>query len=378
MKILIVGGGIAGLSLAAFLRDSEIEYDIVEKLPDSSQQGYLIGVWDSGRDILRKLQLADVFDATGAKADHVSIRNGKGDVLRDIDLSPFYSAYGLSARLLPRADIHTWLLEKADPSRMRTGISVEKIVQMDDGVRVTLTNGEEGTYDLVVGADGVHSKVRALVFGELLERYENWRIWCAWIDNAFGRKAAIVEYVEASEFACVMSTGTRTSVWLVAPADHTVWDTEAHRIARLREIFKPEPALLPALDALRDSDVQPSDLAQVQLRSWSKERVVLAGEAAHCTGPYGGMGTTMALEDGYVLAGELLQVSKTYPLSIALKEYEKKRKPRVVLADRMNMFIRSATLIRSPLIRRAMTIVVRYVPFHWLFWNVERLMKKEI
>lgn len=378
MKILIVGGGIAGLSLAAFLRESEIEYDIVEKLPDSSQQGYLIGVWDSGRDILRKLQLADVFDATGAKADHVSIRNGKGDVLRDIDLSPFYSAYGLSARLLPRADIHAWLLEKADPSRVRSGISIEKIVQTDDGVRVTFTNGEDRDYDVVVGADGVHSKVRALVFGEFLERFENWRIWCAWIDNTFGAKAAIVEYIESPEFACVLSTGTRTSVWLVAPADHTVWDTEEHRIERLKEIFKNEPALTPALHALRDSDVQPSDLAQVHLRSWSKGHVVLAGEAAHCTGPYGGMGTTMALEDGYILAGELLQVSPTYPLTTALMQYEKKRKARVVLADRMNMFVKSATLVRSPLLRAMMSIVIRYVPFRWLFWNVERLLQKEI
>jgi len=77
MKILIVGGGIAGLTLASFLRDTEIEYDIVERMPDWSKHGYIIGVWDSGRDILRKLGLAEAFDKAGAKADHVSIRNGR-------------------------------------------------------------------------------------------------------------------------------------------------------------------------------------------------------------------------------------------------------------------------------------------------------------
>ena len=302
-----------------------------------------------------------------------------GDLIRDIDLSPFYSTYGLAARLLPRADIHSWLLQKADPSRLRMGISVEKIVQTKDGVRVTFTNGEERDYDVVVGADGVHSKVRALIFSEFIERYENWRIWYAWIDNVFGVKAAIVEYVEAPEFASVLSTGERTSVWLAAPADHSVWDTEIHRIERLKEIFKKESALIPvAFDKLRDCDIQPSDLAQVRLRSWSEGRVVLAGEAAHCTGPYGGLGTTLALEDGYILAGELLQVSPSYSLQKALTQYEKKRKARVVLGDRMNMFLKSATLVRSRFLKGVMALVLRYVPFHVVFWNIERLMKREI
>src|SRR3989344_2845045 len=117
MRILIVGAGVAGLTLASFLRDTEIEYDIVEKVPDWSKQGYLIGIWDSGRDILRKLGLAAVFDKTGAKAHHVSIRTGGGVLVRDIDLSRFYSSYGSAARLLARSDVHAWLLERADSSR---------------------------------------------------------------------------------------------------------------------------------------------------------------------------------------------------------------------------------------------------------------------
>lgn len=378
MKVLIVGGGVAGLTLASFLRDTDIEYEIVEKMPDWSKHGYVIGIWDSGRDILKKLQLADVFDRAGTKAKHISIRNGKGQFLRDIDLAPFYYTYGLAARLIPRAEVHAWLLQKADPNRLRMGLSVEKIIENDNVVQVTFTNGEERSYDVVVGADGIHSKVRSLIFGELIERYEDWRVWYAWIDKAFGMEAAIVEYIEAPEFASVLSSGERTSVWFAAPADHTVWDSEAHRIERLKEIFKNEPAIIPALDALEDCDVQPSDLAQVHLQSWSKGRVVLAGEAAHCTGPYGGLGTTLALEDGYVLAGELLQVSTQYPLHAAFATYEKKRKARVRLGDRMNMFIKSATLVQTPLMRSAMSFVVRHVPFRWLFWNIERLMEKEI
>ena len=67
MKILIVGAGIGGLTLAAFLRDSNIEYDIVEKAPDWSHQGYSLSLWNNGRNILRKLDLAEKFDSCGTR-----------------------------------------------------------------------------------------------------------------------------------------------------------------------------------------------------------------------------------------------------------------------------------------------------------------------
>lgn len=380
MKVLIVGAGVAGLALGSFLRDSDIEYDIVEKMPDWKAQGFLVAIWDSGRDILKKLGLADAFDTAGGKVDHYSIRNGEGAELRNIDLSHFYAAYGSAARVIARADVHAWLVERAGgQGRIRMGVSVRALSDEVDGVHVTFTTGEYKTYDVVVGADGVHSGVRALSFGHLIETYEDWRIWYTWIDNVFGTPATIVEYVEPGEFACVLGTGTRTSVWLVAPADHRVWDDAAGRIKRLERMFKDETVLVPAaLQQLRDQDVQPSDLAHIRLQKWSVGRVVLIGEAAHCSGPHAGLGTTLALEDGYVLAGELMQVSERYPLREALATYEKKRRERIYFADHLNLRIKQGTLMRSNVLRKVANVFLPYVPRRFIFGDLERLLREEI
>ena len=76
MKVLIVGGGIAGLTLAAFLKDTEVSCTIIEKAPDWSHAGFLVSLWDSARDILKKIGLSDQFDAAGSPAHMYSVRTG--------------------------------------------------------------------------------------------------------------------------------------------------------------------------------------------------------------------------------------------------------------------------------------------------------------
>ncbi len=379
MKVLIVGAGIGGLTLAAFLRDSLVEYEIIEKQSDWSRKGFLIAMWDSGRDILKKLGLSDRFDSCGTPVRMFSIRNGGGHVLHNYDLTHFYADYGSAVTTLCRADLHAWLVEKAAADKIRMGVSIEKLSQDEHGVEVRFSDGSLGTYDVVVGADGVHSQVRDLVFGEHLESFENWRIWYTWIDSKYRIPATITEYVEPKEFVSVLSTKERTSAWLVAPADHAVWDAANGRVERLKKIFKDESFLIPgALEGLSDADVQPSDLVQVKLRSWSHGRVVLLGDAAHCSGPHAGMGTTLAMEDGYVLAGELIRMSALYPLKKALANYEKKRRMRTHRVETVNRRIKFGTLIESRVFRKAANLAIPYVSERYLLGNLENLLKQEI
>ena len=106
MKVLIVGGGIAGLTLAAFLEGSDVECGIIDKAPDWSHQGYAIGLWNNARNILAKLGLDREFDTQGTRIQNYTIYDGSGRLLRAYSLKHFYATYGVGVSIIKRADLH--------------------------------------------------------------------------------------------------------------------------------------------------------------------------------------------------------------------------------------------------------------------------------
>jgi len=380
MKILIVGAGISGLTLGAFLEDSSVEFEIIEKASDWNHQGFLIGIWENGRAILEKLGLAPIFDASGSAVQKYSIRNGKGSLLRNYDLSSFYVNYGGAVRLIERADLHTWLFGKISSQKIQMGVTIDTISQTSEKVQIKFNNGRTGEYDLIVGADGVHSSVRNLVFGQQqFESYDNWRVWCVWIDKKFDTVGTITEYVEPRELSVVFSAGEKAMAWLVAPENHASWDTEQGRADRLKQIFKDETMLMPKLlEKINDSQILPTDLLDIRLKTWTMGRVTLAGDAAHSFGPHAGMGGSMAMEDGYILAGELMQVSENYSLSQALKQYEQKRKKRIKITTNLSHRLRRYTLIKSKILRKTIDFFIPFVPARFLTSDYDLLLKEKL
>ena len=379
MKVLIVGGGIGGLALAAFLKDSGIEYEIIEKCSDWQHQGFIIGLWDNGRDMLKKLGLAERLDHIGSRIQTYSIRDGHGKIVREYSLAHLQAAYGGAVTIIGRADIHAWLLEKCDVSKIQMSTSVEKIVAQGNEQKVTFTDGRIGIYDVVVGADGVHSKVRSLIFSDAIESYTNWRAWFMWVENEFDVPATIAEYIEPREFIVTFAGEGKTLATMVTPLEHTVWDTEEGRIKRLEQIFKDETHLVPkAFRSMHDKDALPTDLIDIKMRHWVKGNVVLLGDAAHAFGPMAGLGASMTMEDAYTLAAALSKASEGFPLSHALKTYEQHRKHRTAIARRVTRKIRNIMLIKSPFLRKVVNYLAPYMPEQLITGDYERLLKTEI
>src|SRR3989344_7259550 len=134
MRILIVGGGIAGLTLASFLEQSNIRYDLVEKSPDWKQQGYLIGLWDNGRDILQKLGLAEQSDEIATRIRKYLIRDGRGRILREYELGKLYRNYGTALSFFKRPELHELLLTRITADNIKLGITVNSIAEGKAGV----------------------------------------------------------------------------------------------------------------------------------------------------------------------------------------------------------------------------------------------------
>ncbi len=378
MRILIVGAGIAGLTLAAFLKDSNIDFQIIDKQHNWDSQGFSIGLWNNGRNILAKLGLADKFDKQGNHINFYRVCDGKGKLIRSYNLKNFYSEYGTAYTHIDRTSLHRWLRDLINPSKVRLGMTIDSILENDTGVEVVFSDGEKAAFDFVIGADGIHSKIRNLYFTENCERFDNWRVWYAWVDNKFKQNATVTEYVEPSEFVGIFDVGKKALAVLISPADHKAWDSVHNRITRLKKIFKDETILNDFLTNLKDKDLVPTDLSCVRLKKFTKGRVVLVGDAAHGFEPHAGIGASMAMEDGYVLAAVLMKISESYSFKRAFERYERVRKERVKIARSLTNKMRAWAFIKSKWIRKGVNIIIPLIPESFFTNRYHKLLKEEI
>lgn len=380
LKILIVGAGLGGLALAGFLDNCEIEYSIIEKCPEWRHEGFALGLWNNGRHILRKLGLAHWVDENEIAFQSVVVCDGKGNKLRSYNLAHFYAEFGMAYSHIRRADLHQWLLGRVARS-VRMGISLTSLHEYEDAVRVQLSDGTEERFDLVVGADGVHSTVRSCCFQKDLEWYTDWRAWYVWVDRSFARPRVVSQYVAPHECIAVFDEGDKALVVLIAKADHAIWDDAQLRVDRLKLLFKEEPALIPqCLSKAVAEEICPTDLIEISLKHWHTPRVVLLGDAAHGFEPFGGLGGSMALEDAYVLAAQLSKMSKgdRKELSLALDRYETIRKRRVQDARKLTRRMQCWATIESPFWREVVNQLAPIVPESWITKGYFAFMRHEM
>jgi len=376
MKILIVGAGVAGLSLAGFCEKLGIRYTLVEKQKDQSHHGYSLGLWSNARKMLEKLDLADRLDEEGAPVRFLNIRTGAGKLLRAFNLAYFSIQYG-GYTMIERSKVIDWLSSRVSSENIRFGLTVEDIQQKEKNVSVTFSNNTKEEYDLVVGADGISSQVRQLVFAPHEYRtFTNWRVWYAWIDKKNVEPHTVTKYIEPNEYAVTFDVGNKALACFVTHVDHSVWDQEDGRIERLKVLFKEESVLVPSVFSVQKSgEILPTDLSEIQMDTLYKGRVVLLGDAAHGFEPFAGIGSSMAMEDAYVLVSELMHQAD---VSQALGAYQRKRKTRVELARKLTARMQAWATIRSKILRYIVNFCIPYVPERIFLKSYDSLLKKDL
>jgi 2-polyprenyl-6-methoxyphenol hydroxylase-like FAD-dependent oxidoreductase len=343
---LISGAGIAGPGLAHQLAARGWQTTIVERFPERRDEGHNIDVRGAAREVALRMGIDD--DIRAANTTEVGMRlvNDDGSVAASFPMDDSGRREGITAELeILRGELSRILIEHTrDSTDYRFDTHIADLVDHGDHVVAVLDDDTSITSDLVVIAEGLRSRTRNLVMPVAvtdldmyvayltIPRQESDDCWWNW------------QHVPASRSIHLRpdNLGTTRAMLSFLSTVRGLEDLDRNdQIAILRKTFADAGGAAPRILAqLADAPMYFDAIGQVRAPRWSKGRVALLGDAAFCSSPVGGGGSSLALIGAYVLAGEL---SRTDDLHTALGRYEQFMRPHVA----------SAQHVRPAMLRRA-------------------------
>jgi salicylate hydroxylase len=331
-NIAIIGGGIGGLTAALALLRRGIDVDVYEQAAHLGEVGAGIQISANGTRVLFALGLADELRKIQVNPVRKEIRHWRtGKTWNWYNLGASANQrYGSPHALLHRRDLHDMLVDAVrsiKPQAISLGKRCADIVQSDDRVNITFESGEEARAAFVIGADGIHSRIRECLFGPSVPDFTGCVAW-----------RAVVPMSELSDVETIVSTN-----WL-GPRGHVLhyplrggefmnflgiverddWRVESWTVeGTTSELANDFPGWHPEVQAIIQNIGHPfkwAVMVRAPMTQWSKGRITLLGDACHPTLPFLGQGGVMAIEDGYVIAACLAKYFKEPAL--ASKRYE--------------------------------------------------------
>ena len=318
--ILIVGGGIAGLTLAAALTQKGHSAEIIERTPAWQPVGAGIMLQANAVAVLSALGMGEPLAQRGFPLQKLAITDINGRVLTDLNMQAVEADFGPSYSI-HRATLHKILLEACRDVPIRLGESVHEIRQSAEKVHVQFSSGKTGDYALVVGADGLHSQVRALAFTPAQNklRYSGYTCWRYLADNMQGRTTAMEMWGRGARVGIVPISEEKLYIFLVknAPANQSdpIHGRQTAVAAQFADFAQPAQDVLGSLSA--EIPLMRHDLTEIATPVWSTGRIALVGDAAHAMTPNMGQGAAQAIEGALALAIALEQTN-SIPAALAL------------------------------------------------------------
>jgi 2-polyprenyl-6-methoxyphenol hydroxylase-like FAD-dependent oxidoreductase len=369
VRVIVVGGGIAGLSAAIGLRRSRHEVIVLERAPRIDPVGAGLTLFANAMSALDRLGMRAAVAAQGAAAKRSAILTWEGRELAEVPRDLLEGTIAIH-----RADLQRELAAAAGEVRLAAEITA--VDQHDDGVIARGADGSEERGDLLIGADGLSSVIRSAI-ADVEPRYAGYSAWRS-VSPVPVEPGRLTESWGVGERFGLVDIGRGRTYWFAtknAPEGEGD-EPEGKKAEILRRFSGWHKPIAAVADTADEGAILRNDVYYLEpLPRWSEGRVVLVGDAAHATTPGIGQGAAQAIEDAVVLADRLASGGD---LATALAEYEALRRPRAEAVLKLSRRVDKAAQLASPLGWRFRNAIVSLLPDRVQSRQLEPLVRYEL
>ncbi|MET3195705.1 FAD-dependent monooxygenase [Gottfriedia sp. OAE603] len=383
IRVLISGASIAGPALAYWLHRYGFEVTIIERAPTLRPGGYAVDIRGAAILVLERMCILDQVRAADTHMTGVYFVNKKGKIKGQMSEASIGNQHGMDIEIL-REDLSNILYDLTkDKVTYIWGDSITSINESETGVEVQFINRKPQIFDLIIGADGIHSNVRNLTFGEeeQFKRTLGCYISIFNLENYLNLDHCQMFFtVPGKTVGYSANNNTEAKGMFVFQSESLKYDRYNLEEQKnlINNAFKEltgweTPSLLNKLK--ESSDFYFDEICQIHMPTWSKGRITLVGDAAYCPSPLSGQGSSLALVGAYVLAGELKAAHGDHTKSFI--SYEKEMRNFVQKNQKIALLTAGGMIEKSNLKIKLRNLMLRFpIVMSTMFKMITKMIAK--
>lgn len=379
--VVIIGAGVAGLSCAWWLSELGCKVTVIERAPDLRSSGYMLGLSGPGFQAIEKLGLLELLKKYQPKIESNVYYNAKGDQLFNLIIKKIWGT--LDILMIPRTDLVKELYQlvaKKTSTQVLFSTQLKGFKQCNASVTLELSDGSEISTSMLIGADGVRSKTRQLLFDCEMQCQEplGYKVAAFSLNEGLHPQTNFQSYAEPnriSEFYPLQGNRASGMYLWKDNSSHHLADRESALSELADQFAHSHPKVKQRIAAIDDEEPLLFDsLIMIDLPKWSQGRVLLLGDAAHCLTLLSGQGAGMAMTSAYVLTQSLARLE----FSQALQDHERQMRPVITRLQQRSRKLAPWIIPSSEFNFKLRNLIIKCLPNKVIGWFFLRAVKSDI